>query len=52
VLFKFESRAFQVGLWVSIVSTFLSLVLLAVGAWLDRRPAPLLTRAPAPGVPS
>jgi hypothetical protein len=52
VLFKFVSGAFQAGLWVSIVSTFLSLVLLAVGAWLDRRPAPLLTRGPAPGAPS
>jgi hypothetical protein len=52
VLFKFESGAFRVGFWVSIVSTFLSLVLLAVGAWLGRRPAPLLTTAPAGGVSS
>jgi uncharacterized membrane protein YfhO len=50
VLFKFESGAFRIGFWVSIVSTFLSLALLAVGAWLDRRPAPLLTSAPASGV--
>jgi hypothetical protein len=52
VLFKFQSGAFRAGLWVSIVSTFLSLALLAVGAWLERRPAPLLTGAPAPGVAS
>ena len=50
VLFKYESGAFRAGLWVSIVSTFLSLALLAVGVWLERRPAPLLTTAPAPGV--
>jgi len=49
VLFKFESGAFRIGFWVSIVCTFLSLVLLAVGAWLGRRPAPLLTSAPATG---
>jgi len=49
VLFKYESAAFRVGLWVSIVSTFLSLALLGVGLWLERRPAPLLTAAPAPG---
>jgi hypothetical protein len=49
VSFKFESGAFRVGLWVSIVSTFLALALLAVGWWLDRRPAPILTGAPPPG---
>jgi hypothetical protein len=49
VLFKFESGAFKAGLWVSIVSTLLSLALLGVGAWLERRPAPLLKSAPASG---
>ena len=52
VQFKFESKAFRLGLWVSIVCAFLSLVLLGVGWWLARRPAPLLTGAPAPGAPS
>jgi hypothetical protein len=49
VLFKFESGAFRAGLWVSIVSTFLALVLLGAGWWLGRRPAPLLKSAPASG---
>jgi len=49
VLFKFESGAFKAGLWVSIVSAFLSLVLLGAGWWLERRPAPLLKSAPASG---
>jgi hypothetical protein len=49
VLFKYESGAFKAGLWVSIVCTFLSLALLAVGFWLERRPAPLLTGTPASG---
>jgi len=49
VLFKFESGAFKAGLWMSIVCVFLSLVLLGVGWWLGRRPAPLLKSAPASG---
>jgi len=49
VLFTYESGAFKAGLWVSIVCTFLSLALLAVGFWLERRPAPLLTGTPASG---
>jgi len=49
VLFKFESRAFKLGLWVSIVCAFLSLVLLGVGWWLARRTAPLASGPPLPG---
>jgi hypothetical protein len=49
VLFRFESRAFKLGLWVSMVSAFLSLVLLGVGWWLARRPAPLVSGPPLPG---
>jgi len=49
VVFKFESGAFKAGLWTSIVCAFLSLVLLGVGAWLGRRPAPLLKSQPASG---
>jgi len=52
VEFKFESRAFRIGLWVSVVSAFLSLVLLAVGAWLEHRRGALPAGPPAQGAPA
>jgi len=52
VEFKFESKAFRIGLWVSLVSAFLSLVLLAVGAWLGHRGAAPPAGPPAQGAPA
>jgi hypothetical protein len=46
VLFKLESRSFTVGFWVSIASIVATLVLLAAGWWLGRRPAGLPAESP------
>ena len=47
-----RSTSFRVGLWMSIASAFVSLLLLAAGVWLERRrsavvPAPQPQGAPA-----
>ena len=52
VTFRFASTSFRVGLWMSIASAFVSLLLLAAGVWLERRrsavvPAPQPQGAPA-----
>src|SRR5262249_2404376 len=49
VRFTYASTAFRLGLWVSIVSTVLSLLLLAAGVWLARRPIALPPVAPPAG---
>src|SRR5262249_51162283 len=45
VTFRFVSTSFKVGLWTSIASALVSLVLLGAGVWLERRPAAVV---PAP----
>jgi hypothetical protein len=41
VEFRFASSVVKQGLWVSIGSAFVALLLIAVGAWQARRPAAL-----------
>ena len=41
VEFRFASSAFTAGLWLSIGSAFVALLLIAAGAWLERRPPPV-----------
>jgi hypothetical protein len=55
VTFRFASASFTIGLWVSIVCAFVSLLMLGVGVWLERRPASLPSSPggpPAPGAPA
>jgi hypothetical protein len=52
VEFRFASSAFTTGLWVSIASVLVALLLLGAGWWLGRRPAPVRAPAEAEGAPA
>ena len=40
VEFKFASSAFTLGLWVSFASALVALLLIGMGWWFERQPAP------------
>jgi hypothetical protein len=51
VVFRYVSHAFTAGLWLSVGSSLIALLLLGAGWWLSRRSAPVAS-TPAPGAPA